>query len=162
MNTQVEPALDDAIEISLAEASLSLAKKRQKWNAIKGFYRPIVNALQRLGVEPGLSNEVDVNFTGDALRLQSVLRILTESGFTTTAESPKKGDTSWSAYFAHPDCETKVWLYFTSSVCRRVKVGTKTVEQDVFEIVCGDCTVESMQLEAPAPVLDTAALEAVF
>jgi hypothetical protein len=27
---------------------------------------------------------------------------------------------------------------FTSTVCRRVKVGTKTVEVDVYETVCGE------------------------
>jgi hypothetical protein len=140
MNAQIEPLLDDPIEIALAEQALSLAKSRAKWNSIRDFYRPIVNALHRLGLEPRLSSDVDLHFSGDAHKLASVVRILRTAGFSTTAARPKQGDTQWSAYYHHPDCGTSVWLYFTSSVCKRVKVGTKMVEQDVYEVQCGDIT----------------------
>lgn len=158
MNAQVEPLLDDPIEIALAERAVHLAKARQKWNSIKDFYRPIVNALQRLGLEPSLSNEIDLNFAGDAHRLAAVVRILRTSGFTTNAERPKQGDTSWSAFFEHPDCGTKLYLFFTSSVCKRVKVGTKMVEQDVYETKCGDISgldePPALTLVPAAPQID--------
>ncbi len=142
MNTQIDTMMDDPIEISLAEQSLALAKQRQQWNAIKDFYRPIINALQRLGIDVRLTNAIDVTFAGDAHKLASVVRILRTSGFSTEAAKPKQGDTSWYAYYTHPDCGVMVWLYFTSSVCRRVKVGTKMVEQDVFETQCGDISID--------------------
>jgi hypothetical protein len=150
MNAEVETLLDDPIAIALAEDSLALAKKRQKWQSIKDFYRPIINAFQRLGLEPRLSTEVDVSFAGDAARLATVVRILRTSGFETRSERPKPGSTTWYAYFEHPDCSTKVWLNFTSSVCKRVKVGTKMVEQDVFEVQCGDISIVDEVLPAPA------------
>jgi hypothetical protein len=153
MNAQVEPLLDDPIEIALAEGALELAKKRSKWNAIKDFYRPIVNALHRLGVEPRLSGDVDIHFSGDAQKLAAVVRILRTAGFATTAERPKAGDTSWCAYFKHPQCGTDVYMYFTSSVCRRVKVGTKMVEQDIYEVQCGDIS----SVEPPALTIVPAA-----
>jgi hypothetical protein len=137
MNSNVEP-LHDPIEILLAESALELAKRRSRWNSIKDFYRPIVNALHRLGIEPGLSTDVDVSFSGDAHKLATVVRILRTSGFTTESARPKDGDTTWYARYTHPECATSVWLYFTSSVCKRVKVGTKMVEQDVYEVQCGD------------------------
>jgi hypothetical protein len=152
MNAQVETMLDDPIEITLAEQSLALAKMRQRWNAIKDFYRPIVNALHRLGLEPRLSGDIDLSFTGDAKKLTAVVTILRHAGMQTTGARPKPGDTTWSAYYSHPDCETKLWLYFTSSVCRRVKVGTKMVEQDVFETRCGDITLVEDALPPPAEV----------
>src|ERR1700677_367322 len=138
MNAQVETLLEDPIEISLAENALALAKKRQRWNQVKEFYRPILNALTRLGLEPALSSDVDLQFSGDAPKLAAVVRILRTSGFETTSPRPKQGDTTWSARYVHPECGVNIWLYFTSSVCKRVKVGTKMVEQDVYETQCGD------------------------
>lgn len=158
MNAQVDTVMDDPIEISLAEQALTLAKSRQRWNSIKDFYRPIINALQRLGVEPSLSSDIDIRFAGDAHRLAAVVRILRTSGFNTYTERPKQGDTSWSAFFEHPDCGTKVYLYFSSSVCRRVKVGTKMVEQDVYETQCGDISAVD---EPPALTIVPAAPELV-
>lgn len=152
MSAQLETLMDDPIEIALAESALHLAKARQKWNSIKGFYRPIVNALVRLGIEPRLSNQVDVSFAGDAQKLASVVRLLRTSGFTTSAERPKPGDTQWLATYTHPDCEVTTWLYFTSSVCRRVKVGTRMVEQDIFETRCGDISAVPDALPAPEEV----------
>jgi hypothetical protein len=35
----------------------------------------------------------------------------------------------------------RIWLAFSSTVCRRVKIGTKTVEQDVYETVCDELTL---------------------
>jgi hypothetical protein len=150
--------MDDPIEILLAEQALALAKQRQKWNSIKDFYRPIINALLRLGVEPSLSSEIDVRFAGDAHKLASVVRILRTSGFNTDAARPKQGDTSWSAFYTHPDCGTKLYLYFSSSVCKRVKVGTKMVEQDVYETQCGDISAvdepPALTLVPAAPQID--------
>lgn len=156
MSAQLETFADDPIDLAITEQTLALAKLRLRWSAIKDFYRPIINAFHRLGLEPKLSSDVDVSFTGDAKKLAAVVTILRGSGFNTTAARPKKGDTSWSAYYNHPDCETKVWLYFTSSVCKRVKVGTKMVEQDVFEVQCGDIVEpEIPQLTAvPVPALE--------
>lgn len=151
MSAQLETLADDPIDIALMEQSLALAKRRLRWDAIKDFYRPIVNAFHRLGIDIGLSTEVDIRFAGDAKKLAAVVTILRGSGFNTVVARPKKGDTSWSAYYSHPDCETRVWLYFTSSVCRQVKTGTKWVEQDVYEVQCGDISEpEAPQLTAVA------------
>lgn len=159
MSAEMEHLMDDPIEIALAEKAIALAKSRAKWNSIKDFYRPIINALQRLGLEPTLGTDIDLSFAGDAHKLASVVRILRTSGFTTLGERPKKGDTAWHAYFEHPECATKLWLYFTSSVCKRVKTGTQMVEQDVYEVQCGDISMpeEPTLLTIVPPV---AALEA--
>lgn len=141
MSAQLETLIDDPIELELAERALNLAKYRNRWNAIKDFYRPIINAMNRAGVEPRLSSDIDISFTGDAHKLATVVRILRTAGFATTAARPKPGDTSWTAFYHHPNCGTPVWLSFTSSVCVRVKTGTVMVEQDVFEVRCGDISI---------------------
>ena len=159
MNAEVE-SISDPIELDLAEKAIALAKIRQRWSAIKDFYRPIVNAFHRLGLEPTLSTDVDLSFSGDAAKLAAIVRILRTSGFTTSSERPKAGETTWYARYVHPECPTNVWLYFTSSVCKRVKIGTKMVEQDVYETQCDDIstsvqTVESVRYDG----IDTATPE---
>src|SRR5882724_6190410 len=156
MNAQVETFADDPIDIALTERSLALAKLRLRWSLIKDFYRPIINAFHRLGLEPQFGQDIDLSFTGDAKKLAAVVTILRGSGFNTHAERPKKGDTSWHAYYVHPECETKVWLYFTSSVCVRVKVGTKMVEQDVFETRCGEISEPETPQLTVVPVAEVA------
>ena len=153
MNAQVEILMEDPIELALAERTLELVKARQKWNSIKGFYRPIINALHLVGVEPRLSSDIDVCFSGDAHKLAQVVRILRAAGMQTRGSRPKPGDTSWSAFYTHPDCSTQLWLNFTSSVCVRVKVGTKLVEQDIYEVRCGEIAIDDA-LPAPALVDD--------
>lgn len=44
-------------------------------------------------------------------------------------------------FYEKRDCELRWYLSFSSSVCRRVKVGTRTVEQDVYETVCDEITM---------------------
>lgn len=135
-------SIDTSVEVELAEAAIALSKRRQTWDSIKEFYRPIVRALQRLGIEPKLSGDIDVSFTGDVHKFSAAVRILRTHGFTTTALPPKAGQSAWYGYYRHPEVDVQVWLHFTSSVCRRVKIGTKMVEQDVYETVCGEVGVE--------------------
>ena len=161
MNASVEELLDDPIEISLAEKAISLAKSRAKWHSIKDFYRPIINSLHRLGLEPTLSNDIDLSFAGDAHKLAAVVRILRVAGFTTLAERPKKGDTGWHAFWHHPGCPTAVWMNFTSSVCKRVQIGTKMVETPVYETQCGDLSAIEDAPPSLTLVPSAAELEAI-
>ena len=43
---------------------------------------------------------------------------------------------------------SRFWMQFTSSVCKRVQVGTKTVEQPIYEVQCG--ALPDLIEEAPA------------
>jgi hypothetical protein len=155
MNAQVETVLESSVDISLAEQALKLAKMRQRWAACRDIFAPVVSAFQRIGIEPTFQGDdyVTVMATGDKSRLEQAFRILRGAGFTFRADRPKKGDSQWYAFFAHPDSETKIFFQFTSSVCKRVKVGTKMVEQDVFETQCGDITVDAPEALSAPPAL---------
>jgi hypothetical protein len=56
---------------------------------------------------------------------------------------PKAGDAAWSGFFRRltdeeledPDL---VFLCFSSTVCKRVKVGTRIITEDVYKTVCAD------------------------
>lgn len=155
MNAQVETILESSVDISLAEQALKLAKMRQCWAACRDIFAPVVAAFQRIGIEPTMQGDdyVTINATGDKSKLEQAFRILRGADFTFNAERPKKGDSQWYAFFTHPDSKTKIFFHFTSSVCKRVKVGTKMVEQDVFETQCGDITVDAPEALSAPPAL---------
>lgn len=72
-------------------------------------------------------------------RLQVLERIdLRRSGFVPDAR-PKVKDTSFQTHFRQTDGAT-VWLSFSSSVCKRVQVGTRTVEEPIYEVQCEEPT----------------------
>lgn len=155
MNAQVDTVMDDPITLTIAERALEVAKLRSRWNAVKDFYLPIVNALNKVGVEPRFTTNFDIQFSGDAHKLAAVVRILRTSGFTSLSAKPKEGDTTWSAFYRHPACAIEVWLYFTSTVCQRVKVGTRLVEQDIYETRCGEIPdLDALPLQPSDPALD--------
>lgn len=137
--SEIEVISENPIEIQLQEEALRLVKLKARWNGCKSTLAPIANALSLLGIEPRFSSDLDVCFTGDKEKFTAAMRILRVAGFTpSNPNRPKKGDTGWNSFFNKPDCTVQIWLNFTSSVCKRVKVGTKTVEQDVYEVQCGD------------------------
>jgi hypothetical protein len=149
MNAQVETMPDSLVEIKLAEAALAIAKDRLQWNGCKEFFGPIVNAFQRIGAEPYFSTgTIYINMTGDKDKLTQAFRILRTAGLEFTSDRPKKGDTSWHSSFKHPSQTVYVFFQFTSSVCRRIKTGTKMVEQDIYEVQCGDISTDE-----PPPTL---------
>lgn len=152
----METVEEDLIQIALAERALALAKERAKWASIRDFYRPVINAMTKAGIEPGFQDGyIRAHFAGDAHKLANIVRILRTAGFDTHAGRPKPGDTEWSAFYTHPNCSTQLWLYFTSSICKRVQVGTKFVEQPVFETRCesGDLS-EAVALPAPTAAIE--------
>jgi hypothetical protein len=129
----------DAIDIHLSEENIAFAKRKARWIASKPHILPLIDKFVALGHEPHFGDSyLSINFTGDAKALADVVRALRNSGWDTKSDKPKPGDTSWQAYYTKEDCKVDVFLWFSSSVCRKVKVGTKLVEQDVYEVQCGD------------------------
>lgn len=147
--SEVDTIPESLIDIKLAESALAIARDRLQWNGCKEFFGPVVNALQRIGAEPYLSGgTIYVSMTGDKEKLTQAFRIFRTAGMEFTGDRPKKGDSSWHSAFKHPAQTVYIFFQFTSSVCRRIKTGTKMVEQDVYETQCGDLSTDE-----PAPLL---------
>jgi hypothetical protein len=56
---------------------------------------------------------------------------------------PKANDSSWGGFFRKQTDENAedpelIFLHFSSTICRRIKVGTKTVTEDIYQTVCGE------------------------
>lgn len=92
---------------------------------------------------------IDVQFTGDGQRLGRVWGELRRTGYK-TEHRPKKGDTTVSTYWSR-EGYARIWMMFSSSVCKRVQVGTETKEVPVYQTVCDELPgIEQLESELPA------------
>lgn len=128
----------DLLGQALKKERDELREKRLRLKAHGQKVAPLLAELQALGCELSYPNSIDVRLIGDKHAFLALLRILNKHGFRT--KKIEKGATEYFESFSVPgtDYELGLWVYFTSSVCRRVKVGTKMVEQDVYETVCDE------------------------
>lgn len=126
------------IEILLDEQELSIQKRRELWALHRDRLLPIVQDLKKLGASLDFQSSIDISLSGDSHRLAAAIRAFRTRTFTTASERPKKGDSSWGAWFSREDCTLQFWFHFSSTVCRRVKVGTRVIEQDIYETVCDE------------------------
>jgi len=79
---------------------------------------------------------VDLSITGDRHTLKAIYAAFRKLGYEPSDRPTKEHKPTFSCYWNHPVEDAKFWLYFTSNKCTRIKVGTKTEEVDVYEVVC--------------------------
>lgn len=78
----------------------------------------------------------NVHITGTREILIAAMRALRRQGYEADAR-PISGRPGYSTYF-RKEGMPEIWFNFTSTQYRRVKVGTQTVVQDVYETVCDE------------------------
>ena len=134
MDNQIEDPIDEKLTQEVSE----IETRRERWLDIREYFLPLVRRFKGLDLEPNFDGrDINLSFSGDKAKLTSVIRILRTNGFDTDAEAPKANSNYWSAYFTNAeDSRIQFWISFSSTVCRMVKVGTKMVEQDVYEVQC--------------------------
>ncbi len=94
--------------------------------------------LGPLALHTAFPHSLDFHFTGNKQLLNDVFKILRRNGWEHHSEPPKDHETSWSTFWEKPNTHFKLWISFTSTVCKRVKTGTKLVEQDIYEVQCSE------------------------
>lgn len=135
---EIEPQAVDLNPVfsKLRDAHEKIARRANQWIALKGQYLKFVQEMVLLGCELSTDSDFDFHFrvSGDKQKFLQLVRCHRRHGFK--PDMPAKGDTS--AFWRINECDAVIGLYFSfsSTVCQRVKVGTKMVEQDVFETHC--------------------------
>ena len=66
-----------------------------------------------------------------------VFRKLGSIDYRVASERPKPTESYWVGLFMREDW-IKVWLFFSSTSCRRIKTGTRMQEVDVYEVICDE------------------------
>lgn len=126
----------DPIEEALAKEEADLRQRLAKWTEVREQLMPVVLSLRLLEADLSLSGDLNVRFSGDKAKLTAVVRVLRTSGFHTEEPAPAKNASYWTAWYYKDGLDLPIWLSFSSTVCRTVKIGTKMVEQDVYEVQC--------------------------
>ena len=160
MNAQVTVIEPETLEYMPAKTLLRVVEASQnakKWTAL---FQTTVNghiALfrwleeQDLEVRFSLSDgDINLAFTGDGQRLGQVWGELRRNGYTPSSH-PTKGSSQFYTHWLKDGCST-IWMNFSSTMCRRVQVGTQMVEQPIYEVQCGEMP-EMLEEVSPPPAL---------
>jgi len=104
----------------------------------------VINSLEDLGTAfmsvRACKTEIDVKVTGDYATLKQAMVIFYSHSYKPTDKPKDIAIAEFSCRWHHRDSSTRAmpqfWFYFTATHCTRKKVGTKMVEQDIYEVVC--------------------------
>jgi hypothetical protein len=102
--------------------------------------------------EYGHHDEFDLSFAGNRATAFAVWGWLRQQGFKPSEYMPSESTTPTAAFATtfyrtieidegKPEndySKMSIWFCFASTQCRRVKVGTKMVEEDVYETKCAE------------------------
>lgn len=126
--------------LRLIETNQKVQKSLKLFNHTVSSAPDLFRALEELEIEPNFQlgdDYISVSFAGDGPKLTAVWKLFRQNGYNTN-DRPKKGDTTFYSFWSGPEGLAKLFLNFSSSVCRRVQVGTKMVEQPIYETQCGE------------------------
>ena len=146
--TAILKSLKDENE-SIVQEAQTRAEKRAKFlndfgNDILDLERaiePVRNWLVKAGIDTG-NQCLDLNFSGDKHTLQGIFAALRNAGYIPSSRPKDEKLVDFSCWWDKDGApfdkknQMRLWINFTSTSCKRVKVGTKMVEQDVYDIVC--------------------------
>jgi hypothetical protein len=142
------------------------SRRMTTMGGIHMYFDSIIDPLQkRLGfcyvwAEPA---EINLAVSGDARDFAHIFKVMRANGFEPD-KRPEAGQHEFTMRFLHAN-GVVFYLSFTSTVCKRVQIGTRMVEQPIWEAVCdGDAPTDEVQIVQPAPtdpVVDAVAVEAM-
>lgn len=99
----------------------------------------ICRALQKAGVNISYVNidtcSYNLNISGSRADLDVLFGILRRAGLMPDSR-PAEKDTSFCTYWRAEDF--RLWIFFASTSCKRVQVGTELKETPIYETICED------------------------
>jgi len=132
--------------LRLVEQQQKAAKNGKMFKATVTAFPELFRSFEEMDIDPtfDVGNAwINLSFAGDGDRLKAVWGLLRRAGFNTTSR-PKKGDTAFNAFWSQ-DGYGDIFMMFSSTLCRRVQVGTEMKEVPIYETQCG----ELPEIEAP-------------
>lgn len=124
------------IDQEFANSFKYLTESLREWSERRVLYTPLVEKFEGINAEPQWSsNYLYVPVTGDKAKLAQAIRILRTAGLV-SENKPKPNQPSFQSFYEDAGKTRKVYLNFTSSVCKRVQVGTKMEEVPVYQVKC--------------------------
>lgn len=132
-------AINAAIKrATLRARSITSDTKRHAKSATTLAMRLVEKHLTALNLAPDIRLDDSgwmVEVVGNCATRTLVLAVFLRLGFKPAFE-PKDGESYYSTWMRNG--AEHIWFSFSNNACERVKVGTKMVEQDVYETRCTD------------------------
>lgn len=125
--------------LRLVEKSQESAKNAKQFRLTVSSFPALFRTFEELDltVNFGLdSSYIQLSFAGDGESLKTVWGHLRRAGFNTHTR-PNKGDTTFYAFWKQ-DGHADIFMMFSSTMCRRVQVGTEMKEVPIYETQCGE------------------------
>ena len=116
--------------------------KRAYYKKHKEEIRRVANELSLPENTPVTANcdsyNVSIRVAGGPNELKEIFRAFRKLGYEPSDRPGIQPEASFGTYFRKdPSDDTpEFYLSFSSTICKRVKVGTKMVEQAIYETVC--------------------------
>lgn len=135
-----------------------IAKQALAWKNHKDSLIPVMRAFEVIGAHLTVDGDGDIGIglAGDKETFVKAWKLLRSIGIRLSPV--EKGSTSLTQFLTH-DSGLRIMFNFSSTVCQRVKVGTKMQEVDVYETQCGtpiDLNIEALEPPAaPSGLLST-------
>jgi hypothetical protein len=138
--TQELEMFDQNVAEKLVEQQERLTSEAAWYHRNKEEIQAVAEIFAGAGITVNRANLggqcVDLAIAGDSEILKRVFTIFRNRGYAPSNRPDENDKTGFSCFFNHPDFECRFWLNFSSTVCHRVQVGTKMVEQPVYKVVC--------------------------
>jgi hypothetical protein len=131
----------DSIDSDILNKLSALNASAARWRETNHEYLPLLEALEDFKAfshSPYWDGDLNLPILGTGQDLVRVWRALRAAGFEPPEVRPKADSSYWSGFFEKwtYDYTLRVYVTFSSTICRQVKVGTKTIEVDEYETVC--------------------------
>lgn len=83
---------------------------------------------------------VDISIAGDHNVFKGLFSALRKLNYKPAFPPQEEKFAAWSGFFhsEDPANPVSVWVTFSSTKCKRVKVGEETITRDLYEIVCDE------------------------
>lgn len=120
--------------------------RRAAWLSAREKLQPAIAAFEKIGCDIRVDGGLDIHvaLAGDKEAFIKAWKIWRELGVR--LDPPQKGATSLNQFCTVDG--VVFWYQFSSTVCKRVKVGTKLQEVEVYETQCGtDLSQAALEVE---------------
>jgi hypothetical protein len=127
---------DDKYAKKLGEAVQRAAERRLAYMRVREEIKEVLDAFEVLGASIDVSADCQINvrIAGDKECFVKCWKLW--RSVDVRLSPPASGATE--VYEVIEPRGVSVWFHFSSTVCKRVQVGTKMVETPIFETHCGE------------------------
>jgi len=125
----------EGVQFSIKTSAETLEYMTERLDKVSALLDDLENSNIKIVNLSGSYSCFELSFTGNREDYVKFLRICGEHGIR-RHKLPESGEKLSSVYGFMEGDDLKLYVSFSSTVCEWVKVGTKMIEQDVYDVVC--------------------------